>query len=89
MNGIGFSKTFSYILNRLDVFGSIIVIIRFGYLYYDTFNKNNKNVYFLIKLFMSLCLNLISEYDKYNIDLTCWHISIFYLMNTFLETFVY
>ncbi|QGR54308.1 putative membrane protein [Moumouvirus maliensis] len=101
MSGIGFSPKTSYILNRFDVLGCIINIIRFGYLYYSKYGTNfnvlieNKTlIYFSL---LSFLLLRISEYDKYNPKLKniyimthcLWHISIFTLIYHFLDKIIY
>lgn len=95
MEGIGFSKRTSYVLNRLDVFGCLITTSRFLYLYIMkhgiTFDKR-----LLIYLFPLILLR-ISEYDKYNVQLknryvvchTLWHFSVFVCMKDFLQTLIY
>ena len=94
MTGIGFTRNISYILNRLDVLGCIIVTLRFGYLYY------NKHGFVLpqhiISYCLPICLNVLSEYDKtpstqtlYMISHIAWHISIFTMMSHFLIVYIY
>jgi hypothetical protein len=96
------STLFSYVLNRFDVLGCLIVIIRFAYIYYEIYGitiyplVNNRNN-LLIKIGVSFCLNIISEYDKYNPKLKyvyivthcIWHVTIFYLMGEFLTELIY
>ncbi|AYV85002.1 MAG: hypothetical protein Satyrvirus2_13 [Satyrvirus sp.] len=97
MPGIGFSKKTSYILNRFDVLGCVLVIFRFDYLFYQ---RNMFSYEFFLKhkiFFICACippiLLIISEYDKYNPKLkyryiithSIWHASIFVLMGKFLS----
>jgi hypothetical protein len=107
MHGMNFikylniSSTTSYILNRFDVIGCIIVLIRFIYLYHSRYGYNlnliTKNGLYFGALICSFGLNLLSEYDKYNPKLkymyivthSIWHICIFYLMGQFLSKFIY
>lgn len=104
MHGIGYlnvNQDISYILNRLDVIGCIIVMIRFSYLYYSRYglllDPIIENGLYFISLICSFGLNKLSEYDKYNPNLkstyivthSIWHISIFYLMGQFLSKFIY
>jgi hypothetical protein len=70
MNGIGLSTNFSYILNRFDVLGCFLVTARFLYIYllryglsFNVFVAHKK---ILIYAIISLILNVISEFDKYN-----------------------
>jgi hypothetical protein len=90
MSGIGFSTKVSYYLNRLDVFGCVLVISRFGYLIFEygimAFLTNNKILTFAC--FLSFMLNIISEHDKksktwkpyYILTHSLWHLTIFPLM---------
>lgn len=84
MKGIGFSKKISYILNRLDVLGCLIVSIRFLQLYYYNYARF-LNSQFYIMLSISLSFNLISAKSKtkfiYIISHILWHISIFLIMD--------
>ncbi len=95
-----FSRKVSYILNRLDVLGCFIVIIRFGYLFYSKYDTDLRYLIkgnLLIFLLMSVLFLRISEYDKYNARLKylymlthcIWHISIFLTMNKFLIELIY
>jgi hypothetical protein len=101
MPGIGFSKNISYFLNRLDVFGCVMVILRLMYLYWLTngfylmwIYNNNIIVYWSL---ITFSLNFISEYDKYNVTLQplylvthiLWHINIFLLIDYFLRHLIY
>lgn len=101
MSGIGFSTQTSYYLNRLDVFGSILTGSRFAYLYYRKFGFtidgliNNPGLC-LSTIISFLCL-CYSEYDKYNPSLMytyvishcVWHISIYSIMDYFLNNVIY
>ncbi|BCS83585.1 hypothetical protein QLL95_gp0538 [Cotonvirus japonicus] len=101
MNGIGFSETTSYIWNRLDVMGCLIVISRIAMVYYNKYGLNikpiyNNKIYFATSLLPIIFL-YISEYDKYNANLKkiyipthcLWHTSIFTSMYCFLKYFIY
>ena len=95
------SKEISYILNRLDVLGSIIIILRLAKLYYNKYNisaniiKSN-SVKFILML-LPILFNIISEYDKYNIKLrlfyvithSIWHLYVFSSIYYFLNHFIY
>jgi len=93
--GIYPSPRFSYFLNRLDVLGVGLTSLRFGYL---CLLKYGVSLSFLINyphltfmLLVTICFNLMSEYDKYNPNLKfdymithcIWHISIFFWMDFF------
>lgn len=62
------SKSTSYILNRLDVFGVLLVFARFLYLYGTRFGFSLEFVikHYLLTgmLIAAFLLNLLSEYDK-------------------------
>lgn len=101
MPGIGFSKTVSYYLNRLDVLGCILVSSRLAYLYWQNHGLNfnliiNNKLTFAIYLLPIIFLR-ISEYDKYNAALRnryiithcIWHISVFTMIGRFLKNFIY
>jgi hypothetical protein len=101
MIGIGFSKYYSYILNRIDVIFCYIVIFRLLYLYClkngldITHLLDNKSKIFYI--FISILFLRISEYDKYNKKLklmymithSIWHISIYLHIDFFLKKIIY
>lgn len=102
MTGMSFikvSESTSYILNRFDVVGCVLVVTRFGWLLLNNCSIATLSEYptFILLLIISFALNQISEYDKYNKNLKTmyvithclWHISIFYLMNEFLIIFIY
>lgn len=102
MIGIGgFSKETSYILNRFDVLGCGISMVRFGYLYYKKFGWNLYPLFsdkYLVELaIISFFFLRISEYDKYNprlknryiITHCIWHIGIFIAMGDFLKKLIY
>lgn len=97
MSGIYFSSKTSYILNRMDVSGVILTVLRFMYLYYEKYSTDisilfNHQCLVYFALF-GLILNIISEYDKYNPDLKwlyipthmSWHIIIFICMAEFYD----
>ena len=95
------NKNVSYLLNRFDVVGCIIVMTRFIYLYYSKYGYNLnlivENRLYFTALICSFGLNQLSEYDKYNPELksmyivthSIWHISVFCLMGYFLSKFIY
>lgn len=59
----------SYILNRLDVLGAGLTILRFGSLYYDRYQSPAfllKHKLFTTLLISSFGFLFISEYDKFN-----------------------
>lgn len=101
MPGIGFSKEVSYLLNRMDVLGCLLVGCRFGYLYFDKYgfdyNLIIKAKFFSGLVIMSFLMLQISEYDKYNPRLrnryivthSIWYIGIFTTMNYLLKRFIY
>lgn len=101
MPGIGISRQVSYILNRFDVLGCIMVGLRFGCLFYSKYGLSIKPLFLNKQLFLFSALSFlflrISEHDKYNpklkylyIPAHCiWHISIFTIMNNFLTDVIY
>lgn len=101
MPGIGFSKKTSYLLNRLDVLGCILVGVRFGYLYLVKYGFSIGIILDNKLLFSSFCIPFIfmriSEYDKYNPALknmyiathSIWHLTIFMVIDVFLKKFIY
>jgi uncharacterized membrane protein YadS len=101
MPGIGFSKKTSYLLNRLDVIGVILLGIRLIYLYYHKYGLNffpimQQKKLFIMVLILFILLR-ISEYDKYNpkykkmyiLNHFIWHIGIYYAINVFLINLIY
>ena len=98
MPGIGYSPYISYVLNRFDVLGCGITMVRLLYLYYCKFGLDIKvlldNKYILLLAFLML---RISEYDKYNPNLKIlyitthclWHILIFGFMGKFIKILYY
>lgn len=101
MPGIGFSQNFSYYLNRMDVAGCIMLGLRLGYCYYRKYGFNLGPIYrtpYLLGFGVAAMFLLrISEYDKYNTQLKyfymlthcSWHLTIFPLINYFLEKVIY
>jgi len=105
MPGIGFSKTTSWALNRLDVLGCILVFLRVAYLCWQHHTQTPwllvqqllADWTFLVQIAISLGLSRISEYDHYNPKLkrfyivthSLWHISIFFLIDKFLVKYIY
>ena len=95
MPGIGFSPNVSYILNRFDVLGVVLVALRMIYLYYwkrgISITLFLENPYLTSLLILAVACNLISEHDKYNQELkwryivchSIWHTSIFWIANKF------
>lgn len=90
MPGFGLSKKISYILNRLDVLGCIILGPRLLYFAYlnSVILSWNKIIILLILGF----LNFASEYDKTTLEFknryillhSLWHIGIFIWIYVFL-----
>ena len=93
------SEKTSYYLNRLDVVGCMLTLCRFAGLYYfkDGISLipplKMIDIWYLVLAFVLL---RVSEYDKYNPKLkglyvathSLWHISIFLLMNDFIQTYL-
>lgn len=88
------SKSRSYLLNRLDVMGVYITLLRFLYLYFTKFGLSTQFIILNYKLccalICSFMLNIISEYDKtqntkniFIVTHSLWHIFIFILMDKF------
>lgn len=101
MPGIGLSVSMSYYLNRLDVIGCFIVIMRLMNVYYrihffDLVPIKKNYPLFILALVLFGILK-ISEYDKYNAKLKnqyifthcIWHIGIFYVIDKFLNKIIY
>lgn len=101
MPGIGVSKKWSIILNKLDVLGCWIVIIRICCLYcvihgFD-FNILLKNYYLLLVYVNLLIILKESETDVHNKNLkfgyillhSVWHLCVFMLLNQFLMDVIY
>lgn len=102
MLGLPFiSQQTSYIWNRFDVLGCIIVFTRFLYLYYGRHGCNLEillhNRLLVIGLMGLGLILFISEYDKYNANLKVlyiithciWHLGIFLWLELFLKRIVY
>lgn len=101
MPGIGVNKKMSYILNRFDVFGCLIVIVRMLYLQYYVYGLDITpiiNNWKIVIMLIFLCEILgISETDVHNIRLkyryialhSIWHLGIFTLMGYYLDTVIY
>ena len=99
--GIGFNKKMSYLLNRLDVIGCILTGARLAYIYWlkhgTSLQPLLSHPYLLALGILSYSLNIVSEYDKYNPRLkwlyipthSLWHISVFWIMNRFLQKLYY
>ena len=95
------SQNTSWILNRIDVLGSILTIGRLMCLYYVKFGLNlspvisNPIQWFLMLL--PIVFLKISEYDKYNASLrdmylvthSMWHLSVFLSMDYYLKNVIY
>lgn len=96
MAGIGFSREISYFLNRLDVLGCVLTVMRLGYLYYMRYGVGIMDSRMLI-LFVPIVFLQISEYDKYNPALknvyilyhSIWHITVYMSIDVFLRDFIY
>lgn len=95
MMGIpGISKEQSILFNRLDVLFCYIVIFRL--LYLCNYGMLLSQYYFMT-IIPCCALMVISEYDKYNIQLqtrylithSIWHFTVFLIMNKFLRLNVY
>lgn len=97
MPGLGLSPQTSYLLNRLDVVGCILVAVRLIYLYVTS---HGPQLRFLDMLYLGLAYGLlrISEYDKYNASLKwshyvwahcLWHILIFMMLDRFLRVYIF
>lgn len=98
---MGISKQTSYLLNRCDVLGCVLVVARFLQLYYNKYGFalniifDNKLIYLMYLI--PMIFSLISEHDKYNAKLrkiyivthSIWHITIFITMGSFLARFIY
>jgi hypothetical protein len=91
----------SWLLNRVDVFGSIMTIGRLLYLYYKKYDMNlvpmkSRPIEWFLMLLPIVFLR-ISEYDKYNKELrsmylvthNIWHLSVFLSMDYYLKNFIY
>ncbi len=101
MPGVGFSTTASYFMNRLDVLGCFIVIIRMLYIFYQVHQFRLVIIYQNVTLFLCAAIIFailqISEFDKYNSKLRnqyiithcIWHIGIFYIIDQFLVRVIY
>ena len=91
---IDVSKNTSYFLNRLDIFGCVIVALRFGYIFITNWKRMRISRMEVILTLSALICNMASEYDKHNSRLkyclyiplhSIWHIMAAMLMNTFLN----
>lgn len=90
------SQEMSYYWNRIDVLGSILTIGRLSWLYYQKYQFKLPSNHFYI-LLLPLIFLRISEYDKYNVNLklmyivthSLWHLSVFYSMYHYLNTWIY
>lgn len=80
----------SYFMNRMDVLGCFMTIIRFILLFYKKYGLNvNKAIdypYYLLPI--CFCFNILSEFDKtqstkkiYIICHSIWHLSVFYILD--------
>ena len=91
----------SYLWNRVDVLGSMMIIVRLCYLHYHKYkldvNIIVKNKSTFAMLLMPILFLRISEYDKYNAKLknlyvvthSIWHMSVFASMYYYLDRFIY
>jgi hypothetical protein len=101
MPGFGLSQNVSSMLNKFDMLGCTMVMLRFPYLFNKKYGNNYKILANNWELSLSaiLCWLLlrISEYDKYNpklktmyITTHCiWHMGIFTIMGKFLSNLIY
>ena len=86
------NKTLSYVLNRWDVIGCMIMIMRLLYMLYNLHLLWILSHYFR-PLFMLYIVLSISEYDKYNPYLkyvyicmhSIWHLGIFIIIGDILS----
>ena len=99
MPGLGrVSPEMSYYLNRADVLGCILVVVRLGGLYiarhgWRIWEMRRMD---LVSLGLAFVLLRISEYDKYNPDLKwiyivthcAWHVAIFVWMDLFIHVYL-
>lgn len=96
-----FSNRVSYLFNRLDVLGSILTVLRMGYLYYSRYGLRidilfQKRGLIALLITSFICLK-ISKYDNMNIALknryllfhSLWHLSIYPIMGEFLNEVIY
>jgi hypothetical protein len=95
MWGFGCPPHVSYVLNRLDVMGVVILVLRVSYLWskipgYIKLRIFTDDIPRVMLLLLSVLCNLLSERDKgfmYYLPLHCvWHMSIFLLLNSFLKS---
>ena len=88
MIGFGISKSVSELWNLYDRISSYIAVARLLYLVFSKYSVTailTGHKLLLLRLCLSLCLGIISEYDKYNKSLrpiyiiahTLWHITIY------------
>lgn len=95
MPGFGLSKKVSYILNRLDVLGCIILGPRL--LYFAYLNPLILSWNMMLVLLILGGLNFASEYDKSSLELknryillhSLWHVGIFIWIYVFLLDWYY
>lgn len=86
MSGFGIDAKVSYMLNRFDVLGCVLVALRAGYLYWYKYGLSSDgliaNPLLTVATVVALALNAISEHDKdekkyFILTHTLWHLSIF------------
>lgn len=92
MYGFGTPPYISYILNRFDVYGCVLLVMRIFYLlYHGIWPIPDYEI-----MYCTVCaiwFMIVSEYDKYNRDLhvqyvVChiiWHCLVYYTMHMYLE----
>jgi len=98
MPGYGLTPRTSYLLNRWDVVGCLIFMVRFAQLYIQDYGWSpyfllyNYNWLYLVEALIGFVFLRISEYDKYNPDrkhiyVPChmlWHFIIFYVIGLYM-----
>lgn len=94
MKGIGCSVRTSYVWNRLDVLGCVMVLARMLYLIYVNCTAFTTAIAMLFILLVPIyACNIISEYDKYNpqrkrqyiLFHSLWHAMIYIWLYGFLK----
>ena len=95
---LGVDRCDSYLLNRLDVLGVILTVLRVGYVFLNgiqmTFIFIYEYPYLLFAFFVLVFFNLSSEFDKtpdtkylYVFLHSVWHIGIFYWLGYTLSIY--
>jgi len=98
---LGVSTDASYMLNRLDVIGCSVTVMRLGWLYWKKHGLSVlpvlQNPFKVLCILIPIVFGQISEYDQMNAKLTnrylfchsVWHLSVFLSMAFFLNHFIY